>query len=95
MPIQIGTYRPDDAEDELDIKVRFPQFWFDDQTGDYQANDSDQFEPQKLAVPLTATQESDVLSTLVKWTFEAGLCVPAEMGVHPTTTDDATESMTK
>ena len=92
-PIKIGSFRPDDAEDELDIRVRLPigSFWFDDQTGDYQS-DGDGLEPGRLTVPLPTTPTADSLSVMVRGTFDAGQCVTSGMGIHPTTTNTATES---
>jgi hypothetical protein len=97
VPIKIGSYRPEDADDELDIRVHLPigSFWFDDQTGDYQADGGGHLEPGKLTVPLPATPIADSLSVMVRGTFDAGQCVASGMGVHPTRTNEATESRPK
>lgn len=94
-PIKLGTYRPDDSSDELDIRVKLPldRFWFDDRTGDYQAEGA-ALEPGKLTVPLAGSPRTS-LAFMVQATFDAGQCVASAMGIHPTKTNDATESMTK
>lgn len=94
-PIKLGSYRPDDTSEELDIRVKLPldRFWFDDRTGDYQA-DGAALEPKKLTVPLAGAPRTS-LAFLVQATFDAGQCVASGMGIHPTKTNEATESITK
>jgi hypothetical protein len=101
-PIKLGSYRPDDADKDLDIRLTLPvePFWFDDQTGDYQAEGEDGPELGKLAIPIESAPNYGSIFAFslpfkVRVTFEAGQCVASAMGVHPTKTNEATESMTK
>ena len=89
-PIKLGSYRPSDADGELDIKIRFPNlspFWFDNQSGDYVAYTDGvvgQTEPSRLPVPLDAAPRTDdSLGFLVNGIFQAGQCVPSPVGVVP------------
>lgn len=66
-PIKLGSYRPDDTDEELDITVRFPDqtpFWLDDQSGDYQGFAGGVVGPlerAKVTVPLDAERERRAL----------------------------------
>lgn len=70
-PFKLGTYRPDDADGELDILVSFDRapFWFDDQSGDYQSFADGVVgptEPAKVPAPLDAERDRRALSSADK-----------------------------
>jgi len=90
-PIKLGSYRPDDSDEELDISVRAPDaspFWFDDQTGDYIALQNGKIGPlesRKVRLPLEMRQGGESVGNTAAFAFLAGQCAAAEMGVVPET----------
>ena len=87
--IDIGSYRPDDASNEQRISVQLPEktpFWFDDQTGDYVSYADGavgSIEPHRLRMPLAWPPSGKGLETQVAVTFNAGQCLPSQLGVVP------------